>query len=241
MVLILEGEMRVNVDDEEMVVKAQQAILLRPGGREFFRFSAACATRHSWCAVSPKLVSAQLARACDERPAAQALTQRLENVVQLGLSVPRYPRSASSGVLEALGIAALQEFVLARRTGGAASTEPDALWKSLEWISQRSEQPASLPELAAIAGVSKSQLTKLFRVHLGTTPIRHLWKTRTERGVQLLRETGLTIAEIAFRCGFQTPFHFSRCVRLLYGIPPKQIRANGYSREENRSARNLPH
>jgi transcriptional regulator GlxA family with amidase domain len=62
------------------------------------------------------------------------------------------------------------------------------------------------------------------------TPIRHVWEARTRRGAQLLRETGLTVGEVAFRCGFQTPFHFSRWVRELYGVPPRALRTKAWRR-----------
>jgi AraC-like DNA-binding protein len=51
---------------------------------------------------------------------------------------------------------------------------------------------------------------------------------RTERGIQMLVETGLTVAEIAYRCGFQSPFHFSRLATRLQGISPREIRRRAW-------------
>jgi AraC-like DNA-binding protein len=45
----------------------------------------------------------------------------------------------------------------------------------------------------------------------------------------MLRETGLTVAEVANRCGFQSPFHFSRWVRALHGAPPRAVRAQAWA------------
>jgi AraC-like DNA-binding protein len=57
-----------------------------------------------------------------------------------------------------------------------------------------------------------------------------VWEVRTRRGALLLRETGLTVGEVAFRCGFQTPFHFSRWVRELFGVSPRALRAKAWER-----------
>jgi AraC family transcriptional regulator of arabinose operon len=224
LVLVLTGEARVRVDGAEIVVPARHAGLFQPGRREEFRFSVKGPTHHAWCSVRPGLVSGSLRDACARAPAVQRLSRRLEMLVELGLSVPRHAGGISDPLIEALGLAALQEYVFFGRMGRDAAPEPDALWRALEWTAQLGDRPADVATMARASGVSASQLTKLFRVHLDTTPMRHVWKTRTERGVQLLQETGLSIAEAAYRCGFQTPFHFSRCVRLHFGAAPREVR-----------------
>jgi transcriptional regulator GlxA family with amidase domain len=195
---------------------------MRPGRREEFHFARNGATRHAWCSLQPALLSPALRDSCERARAVQRLSGRLEALVEMGLSVPRHP--ASQALAEALGVAALEEYVLAGRLGRDARPEPDALWRALEWAAQSGDRPADLSAMARVAGVSKTQLAKLFRAHLGTTPMRHVWKARTERGVQLLRETGLSVAEAAYRCGFKTPFHFSRCVRQHFGAAPREVR-----------------
>ncbi|MBI3970766.1 MAG: helix-turn-helix domain-containing protein [Chloroflexi bacterium] len=59
---------------------------------------------------------------------------------------------------------------------------------------------------------------------LGTTPARFLWDERVRHGVFLLEHTGLTVAEVADRAGFQSSFHFSRRVRAATGLPPRELR-----------------
>jgi AraC-like DNA-binding protein len=45
----------------------------------------------------------------------------------------------------------------------------------------------------------------------------------------MLSATGLTVAEIADRCGFQSPFHFSRLVKKLQGCSPRETRARSWA------------
>jgi len=152
--------------------------------------------------------------------------------MELGLSLPRAAGELAPGLVESLGLATLQEYLFAgERTAAPEPAEPDALRRALEWIGQEGERATNLPALAREAGVSPAQLVKLFRRHLGTTPIRHVWDVRTRRGAQLLRETGLTVGEVAFRCGFRTPFHFSRWVKELFGVSPRVLRARAWARD----------
>ncbi|MDB6169532.1 MAG: transcriptional regulator, AraC family [Verrucomicrobia bacterium] len=231
LVVLGEGDARVDVDGRMVRIDAGQVGLFRPGRREFFRLSAGRKTHHTWCAVHPSLVNPALARACEAAPDVLAVTRRFEQLMELGLSLPLAAGESAPGLVESLGLATLQEYLFAAaRSQAAARDEPDALRRALEWIGQDGHRPADLRSLAKEAGVSPAQLVKLFRNHLGTTPIRHLWESRTRRGAQLLRETGLTVGEVAFRCGFQTPFHFSRWVKELYGVSPRALRAKSWRR-----------
>lgn len=225
LVVLVEGEARVDVEGQTVKIAAGEVGLFRPGRREFFQLAERRKTHHTWCSVHPSLVAPALATACAGAPEVLPVSRRFEQLMELGLSLPRAAGESAPGLVESLGLAALQEYLFAGQRAPAAETdEPDALRRALEWIGQEGHHATDLATLARESGVSPAQLVKLFRRHLGTTPIRHVWETRTRRGAQLLRETGLTVGEIAFRCGFQTPFHFSRWVRELYGLAPRELR-----------------
>ncbi|MEO6873273.1 MAG: AraC family transcriptional regulator, partial [Opitutaceae bacterium] len=230
LVVLVEGDARVDVEGREIRVAAGQVGFFHPGRKEFFKLSAHRKTHHTWCAVHPSLVPAELAEVCGRAPDVLPVTRRFEQLMELGLALPRAAGERAPGLVESLGLATLQEYLFAGeqararersvtqgRSGAYKPEEPDGLRRALEWIGQEGDRTTSLPTLARESGVSPAQLVKLFRRHLGTTPIRHVWEVRTRRGAQLLRETGLTVGEVAFRCGFQTPFHFSRWVRELFG------------------------
>ena len=231
LVVLIEGDARVDVAGREVRVAAGQVGLFRPGRRELFRLSERRKTHHTWCAVHPSMVTGELAQSCETAPDVLPVTRRFEQLMELGLSLPRTVGEQAPGLVESLGLATLQEYLFAgARTAETEPDEPDALRRALEWIGQDGHQAVDLPALAREAGVSPAQLVKLFRRHLGTKPIRHVWEARTRRGAQLLRETGLTVGEVAFRCGFQTPFHFSRWVRELFGVSPRALRTKAWQR-----------
>lgn len=51
-----------------------------------------------------------------------------------------------------------------------------------------------------------------------------IWRLKTGLAVQLLRATGLTLAEVADQCGFANAFHLSRCVKERTGLSPRALR-----------------
>ncbi len=231
LVIVVTGGARVVVDGEERALAAGQVGLFLPGRRELFTFAPDRRTHHTWCALHPSLVPAQVAEACRRAAPVLPVTRRFEQLIELGLALPLTAGTQAHALIDALGLAALQAYLFTdTRQERRDTDEPDALRRALAWIGASGHEAVDLPALARAAGVSPAQLVKLFKRHLGTTPLRYVWEARTRRGVQLLRETGLTVGEVAHRCGFQTPFHFSRWCRELHGLPPRALRAQAWGR-----------
>lgn len=86
------------------------------------------------------------------------------------------------------------------------------------------EEPIGLDELASYVGVSRRQLERLFQKNLHCSPSRYYLKLRLTRARQLLKQTAMSIIEVASACGFVSTPHFSKCYREFFGIPPRDER-----------------
>jgi transcriptional regulator GlxA family with amidase domain len=86
------------------------------------------------------------------------------------------------------------------------------------------EEPLSLDELAQRVGVSRRQIERLFKRHVDRVPTRYYLELRLRRARELLLQTSMSIMEVTIACGFQSPPHFSKCYRSLYGYPPSAER-----------------
>lgn len=84
--------------------------------------------------------------------------------------------------------------------------------------------PWNADDLSAVAGVTPSQMRRLFARHLRQSPRQWLIRERLMQAQSLLVETATSIAEVAERCGFCDVYHFSREFRRSVGIPPAQWR-----------------
>jgi len=81
-------------------------------------------------------------------------------------------------------------------------------------------EPLTLAELAHLAGASPRQLQRLFRKHLGTSPLRHYLELRLRKARELLRHTDLPLARIGAECGFRSAARFSKAYRDVYRMAP---------------------
>ena len=86
------------------------------------------------------------------------------------------------------------------------------------------EEPLSLDEVAALVGVSRRQIERLFKRYVGEVPTKYYLDMRLRRARGLLLQTAMSVMEVAVACGFQSPPHFSKCYRNMFGYTPSAER-----------------
>ena len=78
--------------------------------------------------------------------------------------------------------------------------------------------------------MSRAALAKRFVEMIGQSPIQYLGQWRMLLARRLLKDSKLTVGEIARRIGYESEAAFSRAFRRLVGSPPAAWRqANGSS------------
>ena len=100
----------------------------------------------------------------------------------------------------------------------------DRLLTVLKAMEAHLETPMSRQHLAHLAGISLSQLERSFRNQLGHGVHAHYLGLRLGRARQLLRETSLSILEVALATGFTSASQFSRAFRRQFNSAPRELR-----------------
>ena len=111
-----------------------------------------------------------------------------------------------------------------RQTPGAATLVRHKLSRVQEIIESRLEGDLSLQELAAAVGYSRSHFLRAFHATTGVTPHRYVLNRRIERARQLLANADMSIAQVAYRCGFSSQAHFALAFRKVCGLTPGEYR-----------------
>ncbi len=86
--------------------------------------------------------------------------------------------------------------------------------------------------LAKVSGVSEAHFARAFKQAFGVPPHRYLLTRRIERASALLRDTDLSITDIAFRTGWESLGTFGRTFRDVTGENPGERRVRGRARAE---------
>ena len=92
---------------------------------------------------------------------------------------------------------------------------------------QISNEQFGVSELAAKAGMSRSNLLRRIKKQTGLSASQFIRQVRLENAMQLLQEEELTVSEIAYRVGFNSTSYFIKCFHDLYGHPPGEIKKQG--------------
>ncbi len=87
----------------------------------------------------------------------------------------------------------------------------------------------SLDEIAEQANLSKFYFIKKFNEYMNTSPIEYLTKLRIERAFILLRDTDITVKEIACQVGYSDPNYFNKVFRKIVGTSPGRFRQSNYN------------
>ena len=80
-------------------------------------------------------------------------------------------------------------------------------------------------DAATLVHMSEPQLMKTFKKVAGMTLVAYLNHVRLANGARLLKETALSIAEIANEVGFADQSYFDKQFKRAFGCPPKTFRA----------------
>ncbi|WP_371135876.1 bifunctional transcriptional activator/DNA repair enzyme AdaA [Reyranella sp.] len=86
------------------------------------------------------------------------------------------------------------------------------------------EDEAGVEALAERLGVGGRQLRRLFKQHLGASPIAVAQTRRVLFAKQLLHDTRLPMTEVAMSAGFGSVRRFNETFRDLFGRPPSALR-----------------
>jgi transcriptional regulator GlxA family with amidase domain len=104
-----------------------------------------------------------------------------------------------------------------------ASADP-RLNPALRAIHTDAAHPWTVTELAALSGLSRPAFARAFQQALGQAPITYLTEWRMTLARDHLRSGDLSLAQIAARAGYASPYAFAAAFRRHHGEPPGRWR-----------------
>ena len=118
----------------------------------------------------------------------------------------------------------LEHLPSASRTEDHTNTDLTAIRNMTGFIQQNYTSRISLKEIAAAGSVGISKCCKLFSRYFSQSPNLYLNQYRLNKSSQLLRETDMTITEIALSTGFGSASYYAESFRKWAGMSPGKFR-----------------
>lgn len=127
------------------------------------------------------------------------------------------------------------------------------LLRAKDLADARYDEPLTVRDMAAAAGLSPAHFSREFARTFGESPHQYLATRRLERAASLLRTTDWSVARICYDVGAQSVGSFTAAFRRVYGKTPTSYRtswppaarlvriprcvAQAYGRPQNRTFR----
>ena len=217
--LVLAGTGEIGLQGEIYPVRAGSCLLFQPGdaphGRHdpvhplvvfasHFRFDGAARRRLERGAIHGRLSEWELARRSGETAARvfdEGPTGRQLATALVGQMVAQLLHARTQPGKEAGGLSSL----------------------ALEIRSQPA-RPWNVAAMARRCSMSAPHFNRRFRRQFGQSPMQYVIAARVARASTLLRESDMTLAEIAASTGYQEVFFFHRQFRQIAGVTPRAVR-----------------
>ncbi len=94
----------------------------------------------------------------------------------------------------------------------------------VDFVRANYRKKLSVSDMAEVGQMSVSTQERLFKKTFGLTPLMYLRKTRLNGACKLLRETDISLIDIAIECGFNDQTNMTRAFRLELKITPLKYR-----------------
>lgn len=107
----------------------------------------------------------------------------------------------------------------AREESGKAYTDT-----ALAFIRNNFSYDIGVSDIARHVGVDRTYLFRVFKRHLGQSPQEYLTQFRLGAAAGLLKNSALTVTEVALSCGFKELSAFDKQFKKRYGATPLQYR-----------------
>ena len=118
----------------------------------------------------------------------------------------------------------LDQFIDAVFAAETANSGAGIVRQAIKYMMDNLNSELTVADIAFSVNISPSHLSHLFKQETGMAPIDYLTGLRLEKAKELLCSLDLSISEIAERCGYEDPSHFSRVFKKAQGIPPSVYR-----------------
>ena len=162
----------------------------------------------------------------DDSPAFLAGNEQTENIFSAFYNQPEMLKLPYQKikVLELLLYLSKMEFISQNKLAEYQSELIETIRKIHDRLLRRMEQRITIEELSKQYLINPTTLKNAFKSVYGTSLAAHIKEHRMEQAAKMLRETNMTIAEIAQAVGYDSQSKFTAAFKSFYQVLPREYR-----------------
>jgi len=220
LVWVEEGSARVTSDDLTVDLRPGSVIVSPLGARAHYAWDPKVTTRHGFVlfrGARPEQVSVDL-------PTGDVVPALLRHLVHLDMTRPDgWYEDARHALQVALRALAVPRASAERLLSPVVMASLEAVRQA--WPAKGPWQAVSLLDMAEAAVVTPEYLCRAWTRDVGMSPVAALRAVRLHRAAFLLSRSNLSVGHVAAVAGYDSPFHFSRAFKAVFGVSPRAFRS----------------
>lgn len=92
--------------------------------------------------------------------------------------------------------------------------------KAIEYMHSHHRENFSLEQIAQAVNYSPYYFIRVFKSETGKTPFAYLTEIRIHKAMDLLKDSGMSVTDVCFACGFNNLSHFITVFKQKTGVTP---------------------
>ena len=105
-----------------------------------------------------------------------------------------------------------------------AKPQNHSVRKIVDFLEENAGQEISTATLCETFSYTPAHLCRKFKKATGLSPMTYLKIFRLEKARKIIKNSDLSISQVAAECGFSDANYFTRCFRAHFGAPPSRYR-----------------
>lgn len=168
-------------------------------------------------ANSPFLSMFNLTSETEGTPLHLSLIQRAIDIVNSADNASSKAQLELNGIMQILTSAFIS-------SNNAAEQDAFRFLDILKFIDENLDRRITVRELAAQANLNEVYFSNLFKRMFDISPLQYVLNKKISHSMLLLKNTKLSVKEIAYKIGFDDELYFSRIFKNKTGLSPKMFR-----------------
>jgi AraC-like DNA-binding protein len=230
--LVSKGRGRGAIGDQPVTVSPGSLLVLRPGDTGWMvqdPHDRLTVTYAHFALVAPA-TGQRVDLPADRLPSRHLRLADFRAVQEPLLTVVRLTECAGPlALLEARLVLAHLLLTIVRQDAVAAGLAPEIIdprvQSAMRFVRDRPAERPTISDAAAVVRLSPAHLRRLFARELGMSFRSYQLRSRMEQARAMLRESTMSVGEIARALGYVDVALFSRQVRAYFGMPPTDLRS----------------
>lgn len=218
-ITVTEGEMTVNVDKKQYLIRPGEALLIFPN--QIHSLETRDHSIHLLCIFSPKLVQGYSDVFLTKRPKDHKFCPNLFYVEQL-LGFGRLENSLKAkGLLYSL----CAEFDAGADYEEQNNKVDDLLLKIFQFVEANFKKSCTLSALSESTSYHSVYLSRYFKRCTGLSYTDYVNRYRVNEARYILKNADQSVLQTAYDCGFESLRSFNRSFKKITGMTPSEYRA----------------